>query len=182
MLGVNDLDGVYGDFITGSFLAHERKPEPVTKWNYFEAWGITEAEFWAPIHKLGNDFYGEFVKPYPWAAELFEVVKKYTTDQIFLTAPSNHPACYAGKKVFIDKYFPGVKLVVAKDKQLLAGPRRVLIDDNDKNCETFKNPTEPWAFPGGESILFPAAWNNNLGLVGQEVKYTERRLRHFFRQ
>jgi hypothetical protein len=181
-LGVIDLDGVNCDFITGSFVAHGRKIEPVTSWNYFTAWGITEKEFWAPIHEAGDDFYGSMVKPYPWLADLWRVIKMFTTDQIILTSPSNHPAGYSGKKIWCDKYLPGVKLVVAKDKQFLAGPRRVLVDDHDGNCATFKHPTEPLAFPGGESVLFPALWNANHGHSADPVKFVERRLRHLSRQ
>lgn len=181
-LGVIDLDGVGANFVAGSFAVHGVKEVPVDHWNYFDTWGISEEEFWEPIHELGDDFYGEFVPPYPWKDELIETIKRYTTEQIILTSPSNHPAGYSGKKVWCDKYLPGIKLVVAKDKQFLAGPRRVLIDDHDGNCATFKNPTVPLAYPGGESILFPQRWNGNAGLVGQEVKYVERRLRHLSRQ
>ena len=46
------------------------------------------------------------------------------------------------------------RYALTPQKHLLAGPNRILIDDNDRNIEAFRA-------AGGIGILFPQPWNAN---------------------
>ena len=74
MSTVLDMDGPMADFVGAANAVHGRPGYVTTHWNWFEDWGMTEDEFWAPIHALGNDFYGEWVKPQPWLDQMLTMV------------------------------------------------------------------------------------------------------------
>ena len=62
------------------------------------------------------------------------------------------------KVEWADRYFPGVPIILAKEKQLCAGPKTILIDDYDKNVRLFKK-------AGGEAFY----WPNGYSLMEGEI-------------
>ena len=171
-----DLDGVLADFVSAARDVH-RYHDPANvpadyvaaKWDFFTDWGITGKTFWSHIHAKGLDFYGSWVQPYSWALTILREVDRGHDDFAVLTAPSSSHWSYAGKKLWVDTYLrPAcrrpIKLIVANmphgedTKHLLAGPDRLLIDDNDENVGEFRR-------AGGHAVVFPQLWNSRADLV-----------------
>lgn len=148
-----DMDGVLCDFATAAFDACEQKFNPMTypkgEWELSKAWGGTEKDMWQCIDDNGSPFWENLTK-YPWAETLLALSNTVT----ILSSPYWFPSCHYGKAAWHeDNIGREIELILCKSKHLLAGPGRVLIDDNNKNCER-------WQAAGGYAILFPAVWNS----------------------
>lgn len=154
-----DMDGVLADFISSAFRAHGKEFDAATyprcEWEICRVLGISEAEFWAKID-TDPDFWLN-LNAYEWAHDLLAAVSEVCAQTRLLTTPSNHPNSYRGKREWLNKHAIRVMPILcasSKDKALLAGPGRLLIDDSDKNVELFRA-------AGGAAILFPQVWNKN---------------------
>jgi len=156
-----DLDGVLADFTGAACAVHGRPKHLVRGWNWYrDDWGMSDECFWHPIETLGSAFYANYVRPFPWAYELLNDVRRYG-HVIILTASPLHPGLAASKVEWIKKHLGAVPVMTtcgnrdvrpAYLKGLLAGPESVLIDDSDDNTEVFRR-------NGGRAILFPQPWN-----------------------
>lgn len=155
-----DMDGVLAEFDKAACRVHGLPSDTVPEnWNWYSEFGITDEEFWAKIHALGDSFYRDMVTPYPWAQNVVELVRS-ADDFVVMSSPSNDPAGYAGKKIWLDKHVPGLdpkQLIVGSAKHLLAGPDRLLIDDGPHNIEAFVK-------AGGCAFTFPQPWNDGAGI------------------
>jgi hypothetical protein len=132
-----DMDGVLVDFDRG----------------YQELTGITTQQadangteaFWAPLSKAGAKFWITL----DWMSDgkqLWDYIKKY--NPILLSAPSREESSKLGKRVWVKRELPGVKLILkyASQKQEYASPTSILIDDRQKNIDQ-------WEAAGGIGIL-----------------------------
>jgi 5'(3')-deoxyribonucleotidase len=151
-----DLDGVLDDFVRGAFTAFGRPLDAETlanvRWNFWGMLGCdNETELWDVIDCTTG--FWESLVPYPWASDLVAAAEEVGTVRL-LSSPSKDPMCLAGKKRWVNTHFPALRLLPFGEKELLAKPGRILIDDNDGNCEK-------WRAAGGIAILFPQPWNNN---------------------
>ena len=125
-----DMDGVLVDFdggyekLTGmtTRAADEKGPE----------------FFWKPISKAGAKWWIT-LNWMPDGKQLWDYVKKYNPE--LLSAPSREEASKMGKRVWVKRELPGVKLILrsADKKQEFASPNSILIDDREKNIEQWKN-------------------------------------------
>jgi cytidyltransferase-like protein len=132
-----DMDGVLVDFdggyekLTGmtTRAADEKGPE----------------FFWKPISKAGAKWWIT-LNWMPDGKQLWDYVKKYNPE--LLSAPSREEASKMGKRVWVKRELPGVKLILrsADKKQEFASPNSILIDDREKNIEQ-------WKSAGGVGIL-----------------------------
>ena len=146
-----DMDGVIVDFVAGSFEAHNREYSDPKSWSYFESWGMTAAEFWSGIDAHGEEFWAN-LKPYPWAKDFIASLQA-VGDVCFSTSPSRSPACYSGKRIWLQEHgLADVPCMMGSQKHLLSRPGRYLIDDGVHN-------TKAWGDEGGTSLLFPQSWN-----------------------
>lgn len=129
-----DLDGVVADF--DAHAKAEGKHDAQGKLKYDEldrAWYAS-----MPATEGAKDFYD--------AAKKLGIVK-------FLTGPILNPDCFSGKADWVMKFVPEAgrnilgDLIIAhsKDKQYLAKPRRILIDDRALNIKQ-------WIAEGGIGI------------------------------
>lgn len=132
-----DLDGVLADF-AGHAKAHGK----------FDAkgqtlWDAIDYQWWTtmPACKGAKDFYDE--------------VKAMKLGKVrFLTAASKSRSSFAGKADWVQTFAPergrnamlDIIIAPAHDKDFLAGPRRILIDDRQKNIDA-------WVAAGGIGIL-----------------------------
>lgn len=169
-----DMDGVVADFVGPALKAHSYDHRnfswPTGVFDFEEALDITTEKFWHPIDHLG-DYFWSTLPCYPWAEALVSVLEKHGKWR-FLSSPSRHHSSAAGKVQWISQHFDGAKWIFAEasDKQLLAGHRRVLIDDRDSNVQQ-------WREAGGHAILFPQPWNSahsmavsgRIDFIGQEI-------------
>jgi len=147
-----DMDGVLADFergyeeLTGIDLKGEFKKGD---------------DFWDPISEKGVGFWAG-LKWMPDGQELWDYLKPYKPD--LLSAPSREDSSRIGKHVWVKHKLPGTKLILryAKQKQELATPESILIDDRQPNIDQ-------WIAAGGIGILHTSTENTikqlqNLGL------------------
>jgi hypothetical protein len=175
-----DLDEVLSDFESAALDAHriyklERYKDTPSEYHWYNQpatpgiWDlrvryrtqdseqelITLEEFWKPILKTGTGFW-ERVKPTSWMLELINYVDHNFQTWYILSSPgSGNYEEHAGKVLWIQNQFGADfrNFLLTSDKQLLAKPGRVLIDDNQNNCNKFSN-------AGGSGVLFPSMGNS----------------------
>jgi hypothetical protein len=131
-----DMDGVLADFesgyekLTGIDLRGEFKKGD---------------DFWVPISKAGVGFWAG-LKWMPDGKELWDYLHPFTPK--LLSAPSRDESSRIGKHVWVKNNIPGTKLILryAKQKQELATPDSILIDDRQVNIDQ-------WEAAGGIGIL-----------------------------
>jgi hypothetical protein len=132
-----DMDSVLVDFDLG----------------YQELTGMTTQQadangveaFWEPLIKAGAKFWIT-LQWMPDGKQLWDYIKKY--NPILLSAPSREESSKLGKRVWVKRELPGVKLILkyASQKQEYASPTSILIDDRQKNIDQ-------WEAAGGIGIL-----------------------------
>jgi hypothetical protein len=138
-----DMDSVLVDFDLG----------------YQELTGMTTQQadangveaFWDPISKAGAKFWIT-LQWMPDGKQLWDYIKKY--NPILLSAPSREESSKLGKRVWVKRELPGVKLILkyASQKQEYASPTSILIDDRQKNIDQ-------WEAAGGIGILHTSTPN-----------------------
>ena len=154
-----DMDGVLTDFVSGAFNlfggTYREEEYPLGVWDFFEGWGLTKEEFYQRIHACGPYFWTS-LKEYPWAKELvsFGSYRGLVPrgEMSILTSPSRSPHCYSGKVQWLINHGINLLVTITTNKEQLAQPGRLLIDDNTENCRRFRE-------AGGDSIIFPQPWN-----------------------
>lgn len=137
-----DMDGVLADFesgyeeLTGIDLRGEFKKGD---------------DFWDPIKAAGVGFWAG-LKWMPDGQELWDYLKPF--NPVLLSAPSREQSSRIGKHVWVKHKIPGTKLILryAKQKQELATPESILIDDRQVNIDQ-------WEAAGGIGILHTSTAN-----------------------
>lgn len=162
-----DLDGVITDFMSAACAVHNR-PNPYLEnsqhkgiFEMEKVWGITLEEFWEPIDKDGGYFWSN-LKFMPDALNLLHQVEKIAGQEniYILTSPSNHYICSASKHDWIATHLPQYRrqFFIGSAKYFFAGENAILIDDYDKNVNSFRE-------HGGKAILVPRMWNSNYNIL-----------------
>lgn len=146
-----DMDGVLSDF-DGHARAHGKfNPDGSTKWDQLDQ------NWWRTM------------PAYPGMKDFYESLRQITNTRI-LTAPVSSSGCYAGKAQWVEDMWPerGIFAILdliicrAEDKQLLARPHHILIDDRQKNIDE-------WVKAGGIGILHKGDYAATLVQVKQAV-------------
>ena len=137
-----DMDGVLADFESG----YEKLTGVDLKGEFQKG-----DDFWKPISKAGVGFWAG-LKWMPDGQKLWDYLKPYKPD--LLSAPSREDSSRIGKHVWVKHKIPGTKLILryAKQKQELASPESILIDDRQVNIDQ-------WEAAGGIGILHTSADN-----------------------
>jgi len=137
-----DMDGVLVDF--------ERGYEELTGIDLRGEFQKGD-DFWDPISEKGVGFWAG-LKWMPDGQELWDYLKPYKPD--LLSAPSREQSSRIGKHVWVKHKIPGTKLILryAKQKQELATPESILIDDRQVNIDQ-------WEAAGGIGILHTSTAN-----------------------
>lgn len=132
-----DLDGVLVDFRRGYIeLTNQEPPELGAPYD--------KVSFWKPIDQSGGQFWANLY----WTKDghkLWDHIAPYNPE--ILSSPSNSQTSVEGKKEWMEKNLPGVKLNLEQSelKQLYAEPNAILIDDRSDICQK-------WAEAGGIAI------------------------------
>lgn len=167
-----DMDGCLTDFLSGALAVLNEKylrsvtlEEYATKFGQFginDYYGITLNDFWYSI-ECEYDFWIN-LQPMPWYRDLYAMLSELGQVTI-VTSPSEDPDCAKQKLVWLKKHLNITpdKVFLGSRKYLMAG-NGILIDDYQKNVETFKA-------NGGHAILIPSTWNT-VGLTFERVKNT----------
>lgn len=159
-----DMDGVVVDFVGGCCEAFDQDPASLDGWmdsgrgwRFFEAWGLTESDFWATIDRQGESFW-EYLQPLPWARQLFDGLTQLAP-VYFCSSAALTPYAWSGKVKWL-REFVGIghfnDIVLTTHKHLLARPSNCLVDDNEANEKAF-------LLAGGHAVLFPQRWNRRAG-------------------
>ena len=137
-----DMDGVLADFESG----YEKLTGIDLKGEFQKG-----SDFWDPISKAGVGFWAG-LKWMPGGQKLWDYIKPYNPD--LLSAPSREESSRIGKAVWVKYKLPGTKLILryAKQKQELANPESILIDDRQINIDQ-------WEAAGGIGILHTSTDN-----------------------
>ena len=164
-----DMDGVLTNF-----------NKPICK-EFNLPYPPTEYEFFEDIRQDVNDFcdigFWEYLDWMPNGKEILELVESFfPQSKIYLiTRPMDNPGCWTGKYLWVKKRIPRYvnHLIVTKvSKSVLANKNTLLIDDNDKNVDTFI----------GKSILVPRPWNRLRGVSKKAIKNVEASLEYIVNQ
>ena len=138
-----DMDGVLVDF--------DRGYQELTGMTTQQADAIGGDTFWEPLIQAGAKWWITL----NWMSDgkqLWNYIKKYTP--ILLSAPSKQESSRLGKRVWVKRELPDVKLILrpASQKQQYASPTSILIDDREKNIDQ-------WEAAGGIGILHTSTAN-----------------------
>jgi hypothetical protein len=138
-----DMDGVLVDF--------DRGYQELTGMTTQQADAIGADTFWEPLTKAGAKWWIT-LNWMPDGKQLWNYIKKYTP--ILLSAPSKQESSRLGKRVWVKRELPDVKLILrpASQKQQYASPTSILIDDREKNIDQ-------WEAAGGIGILHTSTAN-----------------------
>ena len=138
-----DMDGVLVDF--------DRGYQELTGMTTQQADAIGADTFWEPLTKAGAKWWIT-LNWMPDGKQLWNYIKKYTP--ILLSAPSKQESSRLGKRVWVKRELPDVKLILrpASQKQQYASPTSILIDDRQKNIDQ-------WEAAGGIGILHTSTAN-----------------------
>ena len=139
----SDMDGVLVDFekgyekLTGIDLKGEYRPDGENFWKPIEQAGVG---YWAGLEWM------------PDGKQLWSYLKPF--NPVLLSAPSRSQSSRIGKHVWVKHKIPGTKLILryAKQKQELATPESILIDDRQVNIDQ-------WRAAGGIGILHTSTAN-----------------------
>lgn len=185
MLIISDIDGVVANFTGAACAIHGYPKYNPTSWDWYkDAWGMSDEQFWGPIHDQGRAFYQRFVKPYPWTADYLRIIRSYG-EVAFATANPLHAGLQASKTDWIYGHLGNREAVFlcytpssqqtsgagTHGKELLAAPDHVLIDDADANGKKF-------TARGGKSITFPQHWNARANFIPDRIAYVEHALKY----
>lgn len=148
-----DIDGVIYDFVNYvlPYLDTTKQDKDITNYRMSEVLNITTEEFWK---LLDTKVEGAFCngKNYEWASALISTCKKYCDNIAFCSNPGNNPKHWAEKRIWAEKHFPDVPLILTQNKEVLSQTGTVLIDDFNKNIDKFNK-------GDGIGIIFPQYWN-----------------------
>ncbi len=158
-----DLDGVLVNLRQGMSVSHgERYPYPCDRRDYpldrpWEAW-LHRTRLWTQGEVTTPQFWRK-LPAYPWATALWKAIKKGSNGCAKICSnPGRQEFAFAAACGKIDWCADRLRVhtkdvCLLKDKHLLAGPERVLIDDLDENIDA-------WNKAGGIGLLFPQPWNS----------------------
>jgi len=137
-----DMDGVLTDFELG----YEKLTGIDLKGEFQKG-----EDFWDPISKAGVGFWAG-LQWMPGGQKLWDYLKPF--NPVLLSAPSREQSSRIGKHVWVKHKIPGTKLILryAKQKQELATPESILIDDRQVNIDQ-------WEAAGGIGILHTSTAN-----------------------
>lgn len=147
-----DLDGVIADFDMHADVHNKRLPDGKLDRESLDY------EWWSsiPVFKGAHDFY--------------DALRKIAHVK-FLTGPMINPASHGGKAEWIRKFHPergkwllsDLIICPAKDKHLMAGPGRILIDDTKRNIDD-------WEAAGGIGIHHTGDFNQTLATLKKRLQ------------
>lgn len=161
-----DMDGVLCDFEGRVAKLFGKTPVWNGSQNICEALGISKSNLWSTIKS--DKYFWENLEPLPWKDELINLAISYADDVYICTSPGiSDPVTLAGKANWINNNLPKrfrQDFVMTHHKHLLASEDVYLIDDSEKQCQSFNA-------AGGISILFPSPSNINYPYKDNPVQY-----------
>ena len=159
------MDGVIADFDKGIGLWYDITftEEEKMEWEYdLEAHNLSAKAFW---EGLGFEFWESL--PWTYTGQILYDSLEDICDPVILTSPPwSSPNAVDGKTAWIKKNTPKIwkekRFAFASNKFYFAHADTLLIDDKPENVELFVE-------AGGNAILYPAPWNSNRDINGNDI-------------
>lgn len=187
-----DMDDVLCDFTGAACRAWGLTPEQAAFIELRDEWSmvsavsralgrpagkpLAEPEFWQPIRGRADFWAG--LEPLPWFADMIGLANELTDDWHVVTSPINCPGCYGGKAEWLRRHLgPGAedRLVLTRNKSLLARPGSVLVDDRPDTVRDFVKAG------GSAALIFPRGYNGMRAFASDPVKKVAQTLRYYAR-
>ena len=154
-----DMDGAIVDFVGGACeyygQPHHKRNWPPGQYDICKVLELSPKYFWdnLPPHFFYN------LLPMHDAGRIVEFFDTQYT--CILSSPAGDPQIATDKIRWLAKYFPQFvkRFLLGPDKNFVAAPNHVLIDDSDKNVTEFRK-------AGGKAILVPRMWNSRHSMAG----------------
>jgi len=165
-----DLDGVLVDILKGLCTLF-KLPHLYDRWpqndRVSRVLGISDAAVWKAVACHSPRWWVQ-LPVYPHARELVGMLQDHAPIRI-CTRPAEDPMSAAGKLIWMQNFFGDWAFDhyhLTRHKEELARPDRLLVDDQDHNCEAF-------AAAGGQVIQFPQPYNRlrKVYLAGEAMGY-----------
>lgn len=150
-----DLDGVLANFHSSVLRALGRPHDlQISDWDLAAALGVSPALFWGV--QDADELFWLNIEPYDHCARVVDAVRSTGREVYICTSPSRHKNCASHKiswcRQHLGSWTDG-RVILVKDKHLLARTGRMLIDDYEINTQRFTG-------CGGVGMLFPQPWNS----------------------
>ena len=147
-----DIDGVAANFCKKALEVWDRPDLYPNMADVEVVLGLKDAPevFWSRIYDYGIKFWTE-LEEYSWFQDLYSRLSDIAK-VVFLTAPPRSADACAGKVLWLQKRFGSDFrdfIITNKKYYLKYHPKAVLIDDQEKNTDHWKD----------RAILFPQPWN-----------------------
>lgn len=167
-----DMDGVLVDFVEGVCKAKNvENPYTTTTFRDYGIEKVLGKDMW---EGLEQDFWANLSKSAIADDVINACVNFFGLDHCYIaTSPTLNIGCASGKKAWIKQHYPEFyeKVIIIKDKYLLAKPTAVLIDDSDGKIADFRA-------SGGYGYLIGRPWNTTK--TSQPIDIEIDRLKKFF--
>lgn len=165
-----DLDGIFTDFEAGVCdlfgFSPPCQPELATDYggSLLKYLGITHKEMWHAINKDEKAFWSGLPE-IDGSRYLAEAVTEMFGCFCFLTSPGISVKSPSEKAAWMESRYPEYPRIITLNKELVAGPNKILVDDHWRNC---------WKFTqaGGHAVLYPTQYNELAHLVRDRNNYT----------
>jgi 5'(3')-deoxyribonucleotidase len=161
-----DMDGVLCDFLSPvlDLFGFPMDEYPAGEWNVEDVLRVSKDDVWRCISEV-KDFWLN-LKPYPWYYDLLDRINRTRIPWTVATKPARDPECAKQKIQWMKKHIQPEfgRYMVGRQKFLLAGPGRLLIDDSDENVNRFVE-------CGGQAILLPQRWNSRHDYTGDKMAF-----------
>lgn len=169
-----DLDGVMAAQVAASLKRLNLPADfvwPAGVWDYTAATGVPAKEVWARMND--HAFWADEIQPLPHARELFETAVALVglRNVRIATKPTLSPFSASGKVAWVQQHFPELsrQFSIIIDKDELARPGHVLVDDSPANVDA-------WRAAGGDAVLWPNRQNYRYAVAPETALEELRRL------
>jgi len=172
-----DMDGVMVDWVggvcdlIGPQARRRRVVWPPGEYDIETALGIHTDRLWGLVNRQGVEWWAH-LEPLKTNLALWAMLSDTAATVSILTTPGPAEYVHSGKAQWIRNHAPHLLpgATMARDKHLLAGPGRLLIDDSDEKCQAFIE-------AGGSAIVFPQDWNSQSGWALEPLNHVKHELK-----
>lgn len=173
-----DMDGVICDFISTACRVVGADQKQVTSYDIPTGFGMTDSDFWQMIDDHGESFWSG-LPAYSYLQGLVDLISQYDSQWHIASTPSIYHRSSSGKVKWLQKHL-GIsfrRYVLTPNKELLARPGAVLIDDNSHTIDKFnQSMKKSFGIEKEHGILFPQQWNH-LGRMDDPLPYIRGKLK-----
>jgi 5'(3')-deoxyribonucleotidase len=165
-----DLDGVLCDFHKAFCDIYGYDEKDILGWGMHTYFGVTPETIRHQIDYLDTEFWATLPK-LSWADKLVDLAKHYKLKIYFASSPAKGSHC--GKMQWMEQHYPEYahRLILIKNKYLLAKENTCLIDDAEYQSFEFM-------MKGGYSVTFPRPWNYNRKIESDKLDFVNNYLKH----